>query len=359
MTDARPRPITVADVAKAARVSKATAARVLGGYGVASERAQEHVLAAAQALDYRPNELARSMTTGRSGIIGVVVGDIENPFFSLAVRGISDTARAAGFHVILANSGEAIAAEKAAVRMLVGRRVDGLIVTPADARDTGHLREVAASGRPLALLDRPLPDLEVDAVTSDDRAAAAGATRLLAEAGHRRIAYVTAAGKYGDVYSGPGEISTASVGERIEGFLSVCREVGIEAPERLVALGAAGAEAAGRLAHDLLGRPAGRRPTGVIASDSLIGLEVFRAIQALGLAAPGDVSLVTFHDADWTGVTTPPVTAIDQPVYALGAGAADLLLSRLRGEAGPARRLVLPTRLIRRGSVATPAAGDR
>ncbi|RVD46954.1 LacI family transcriptional regulator, partial [Mesorhizobium sp. M2D.F.Ca.ET.140.01.1.1] len=76
--------------------SKATAARVLGGYGVVSEAIRAEVMAAAKTLDYRPNELARSMTTGRSGIIGVVVGDIENPFFSLAVRGISDAARAAG-----------------------------------------------------------------------------------------------------------------------------------------------------------------------------------------------------------------------------------------------------------------------
>src|SRR5687767_4674107 len=94
------RSVTVSDVAREANVSKATAARVLGGYGVVSEKIRADVLAAAKALDYRPNELARSMTTGKSGIIGVVVGDIENSFFSFAVRGISDVARAAGFNVI-------------------------------------------------------------------------------------------------------------------------------------------------------------------------------------------------------------------------------------------------------------------
>ena len=100
-TTTKSRSVTVSDVAKEANVSKATAARVLGGYGTVSDKVHEDVLAAAKALDYRPNELARSMTTGKSGIIGVVVGDIENPFFSLAVRGISDAARAAGFNVIL------------------------------------------------------------------------------------------------------------------------------------------------------------------------------------------------------------------------------------------------------------------
>ena len=140
--------VTVADVARAAGVSKATAARVLGGYGTVSDKVREKVLAVAKSLDYRPNELARSMTTGRSGAIGVVVGDIENPFFSAAVRGITDVARAAGFTVILANSGEDIAAERDAIRTLMARRVDGLIVTPSRSREIDHLRDVQRTGRP-------------------------------------------------------------------------------------------------------------------------------------------------------------------------------------------------------------------
>src|ERR1700761_6018168 len=123
--ESRPRrPATVHDVARAAKVSKATAARALGRYGSVSDRVKAQVLAAAEALGYRPNELARSMTTRRSGTIGVIVGDIENPFFSLAVRGISDGAKARGFNVILANSGEELAEEKAAVEVLFRKQVD-------------------------------------------------------------------------------------------------------------------------------------------------------------------------------------------------------------------------------------------
>src|SRR5215212_9150697 len=97
--------ITVQDVAQRAGVSKATAARVLGGYGATSATVKAKVLATSIELGYQANELARSISTGRSGTIGVVVGDIENPYFGLAVRGISDAASAAGFDVILANSG--------------------------------------------------------------------------------------------------------------------------------------------------------------------------------------------------------------------------------------------------------------
>ncbi len=164
-------------VARKAGVSKATAARVLGGYGTVSDRVREVVTAAARALGYRTNELARSMTTGRSGSIGVVVGDIENPFFSLAVRGITDVARQAGFTVILSNSGEDIDAEKAAIRTLLSKRVDGLIVSPAKDDDVEHLHEAVRSGLPLVLLDRGSDTLAVDTVIADDRHAAESITR--------------------------------------------------------------------------------------------------------------------------------------------------------------------------------------
>jgi LacI family transcriptional regulator len=348
--------ITVSDVARAANVSKATAARVLGGYGVVSDAIRADVVAAAKALDYRPNELARSMTTGRSGIIGVVVGDIENPFFSLAVRGISDAARAAGFNVILANSGERIEAEKAAVRLLIGKRVDGLIVTPSESRDISHLRDIHRSGRPLALLDRALAELDVDTVTVDDRGIAMQATRILAEAGHRNIAYVTAVDAEGHEYRDLGQIYTSSVRERIDGFLTVCREAGIDRPERLIRLGATCPEETRKLADKLLSGP--DRPTAILASDSLIALEIVRVIRQRGLRIPEDISLITFHDADWTSVTTPPITVVDQPVYALGKSVAELLIRRLKGEIRAPERLVLPTGIIERGSVGPPADRD-
>ncbi|MER8743673.1 LacI family transcriptional regulator [Mesorhizobium sp. M1004] len=354
-TDPKTPSITVSDVARAANVSKATAARVLGGYGVVSDMIRAEVMAAAKALDYRANELARSMTTGRSGIIGVVVGDIENPFFSLAVRGISDAAKAAGFNVILANSGEKIEAEKAAVKLLIGKRVDGLIVTPSESRDIAHLRDIHRSGRPLALLDRALADLDVDTVTTDDRGIAMLATRFLADAGHRNIAYVTAVDAEGHEYRDLGQIYTSSVRERIDGFLTVCREAGLDRPERFVRLGATSPTETRRVAGEMLSAP--DRPTAILASDSVIALEIFKVTRERGLRVPDDISLITFHDADWTSVTTPPITVIDQPVYALGKSVAELLIRRLKGDSRPAERLVLPTAIIARGSVGPPSDG--
>lgn len=356
----KPSSTTVADVARAAGVSKATAARVLGGYGTVSDRIRELVKAAAAELDYRPNEIARSMTTGRSGTIGVVVGDIENPYFGMAVRGITDVARLSGFNVVLSNSGESVASEKAAIRTLMAKRVDGLIVSPAHETDIDHLREIEASGRPLALLDRAVAAMDVDTAVADDREAAEGIARLLVGLGHRRIAYLTACDTPDHIFRSPADLYTASVRQRVEGYLQICRAAGLAEADTMVRLGARGPAAAQRQARALLS--AADRPTAIIASDSLIGLEVFKAARELGLRLPEDLSLVSFHDADWASVTSPPVTVIRQPVYELGEVAARLLIDRLNGKSTGTRNIVLPTTLIERQSTgpvgpAPPRAG--
>ena len=347
------RPVTVADVARRAEVSKATAARVLGGYGPVSDEVKLRVQAAAKALDYRPNELARSVSTGKSGTIGIVVGDIENTFFGIAVRSISDTAHRHGFNVILANSGEEIEAEKAALKVLVGKRVDGLIVTPADNRNIAHLRDIVRSRRPLVLLDRPIEGLAADVVATDDRDAAFGATMRLIEAGHRRLAYVTALNVEPPVFTGLEQLYTSSVKARIDGFLAACRAADIEAPERGVCL--AGGAVAGqqrasieRLLSDT------EPPTAILASDSLVAFEIFKAIQARGLRIPDHLSLISFYDAEWTSVTTPPISVIDQPVYDMGTKAAELLIARINGDTPAVRHCILPNRFVERGSIGVP-----
>jgi LacI family transcriptional regulator len=346
--------VTLQDVAREAGVSKVTAARGLGSYGTASPGAKEKVLAAARALGYRPNELARSMTTGRSRTIGVIIGDIENPYFGRAVRGISEVATAAGFDVILANSGEDVGKEQAAVRVLLGKRVDGLIVTPASMSETQHLESVQSSGRPLVLLDRAVPGLKVDSVVTDDRAAAKAATQTLIDAGHRRIAYITATNSDNPIYRGPHQISLTTVMDRIEGFLAAASEAGIETPEQYIRLAATRLGASGKIIADLLSLP--HRPTAILASDNVVGLEVFKAIRALGMSIPDDLSLIAFHDADWTSVTTPPITVISQPVYDLGIESAQILIKRINGATEPPMRLALATTLIERQSVGIPAA---
>lgn len=348
----RPRPVTVADVARAAQVAKATAARALGGYGAVSAQVRERVLAAARLLDYRANELARTMATGRSGSIGVVVGDIENPFFGLAVRGISDAGKEAGFAVLLANSAESVAEEQAAVELLAAKGVDGLIVAPAERQTGAHLADVLARGRPLTLLDREVAGVAADAAVVDGKAAALAATRHLLAAGHRRIAYVTATAAADWRYGGPEQIKLTSVLGRIEGFLAAAGAAGLSEPERPVCLGATDTARAQRILAEILS--SADSPTAVLASDSKIALEVLRAAKSLHLSVPQQLSLVAFDDADWTSAVDPAVTVVAQPTYELGVAATRMLLDRIAGHDGAPRRCVLEAGLIARNSVAAP-----
>lgn len=342
------RAVTVADIARAAKVSKATAARALGDYGQVSEPVRSRVLAAAEELGYRPNALAKSMNTGRSNTIGVVVGDIENPFFAHAMRGISDVASRAGYDVILTNSDEDVDAEEAAVDVLLDKQVDAVIVAPASSARVAHLATVGEAGRPLVLLDRRADGRHYDSVTVDNHAAAARATTELLAEGHRRIAFISTHDHPASSYTPGTTITMSSVADRVEGVLHALREAGIPSPERDIRLDARrrGVDAVTR---DLV---EGDDPvTAIIASDSLIALTVFQTIRTLGLRIPDDVSLIAFDNPEWTGITTPPLTVVEQPIYELGAAAARLALQRIHGERVDDASVVFEADLVRRASV--------
>ena len=347
---ARRRDVTVADVAKAAQVSKAQAARALGNYGAVSEDVRERVLAAAEELNYRPNELARSMNTGKSNTIGVVVGDIENPHFGLATRGITDTAKKSGFNVILINTDEDTAAEVDAVRVLLDKRVDGLIVAPASSVETQHLRRVHEAGRPLVLLDRSAEDLAVETVAVDMAAISYESTRYLLDAGHRRVAFISTL-RTGTGYVAGMRLDSLQISDRLEGMRRAFADSGHNFPEDLVRLNAGDAGSIRKLTREVL---LGADPaTAVVASDGLIALSVVEAIQEMGLRIPEDVSFLMYDDFAWTRLTTPPLTVVSQPVYEMGAAAAAALIRQIEGRPPLVPAPEFNATLVRRGSVGT------
>ncbi|MGW9169312.1 LacI family DNA-binding transcriptional regulator [Agromyces sp. NPDC055658] len=344
------REVTVSDVAAAAKVSKATAARALGDYGAVSDAVRDRVQRAAEELGYRPNALARTMSTGRSHTLGIVVGDIENPFFAQATRGAADVAVAAGFDLILSNSDEEAAAEAKAIGVQLAKRVDGLLVAPASSIDPTNLRPVVESGRPLVLFDRAVPELEVDTVIAANRTGARRLTRLLLDAGHRRIAFISTIAHDGDYRLGD-TLASTSVAERVDGFTATLAEAGVPNADQYVHLNARrdGVEV---LVQRILG--SAEPATAIIASDSLVALAAFRAARRLGVSIPDELSLVAFDDADWTELTTPGVTVMAQPIHEIGAEAARLLIRRIGGDGAPPVTKVLDQHLVERGSIAPP-----
>lgn len=344
----RARPATIPDVAREAGVSRSTASRALADYGSVSPEAREKVRAAAEKLGYRPNQLARSMITGRTHTLGVVVADIQNPFFAGVTRGITDAARAAGYQVLLANTDEDVTAERAAVKTLLDKHVDGLIVSPASTADAAHLKAAHTSGCPVVLLDRRAPGLPCDSVTVDNRGAAKDAVGRLIAAGHRRIGLVSLVGTGDEDPSGP--ITTGL--ERIEGYRAALREAGIEDTERYLRRGTFHRQDPAALAAGLLALP--DRPTAVFATDSMIALGVLTAARAGGLTVPDDLSVVTFDDPDWASAVRPRMSVVAQPVQELGACAVRALTARIEGSDEEPRDITLDTAFIARDSVAPP-----
>lgn len=352
------RAATVGDVAALAGVSSATAARALGGYGTVSPRTRDRVADAAHALGYRANGIARSMVTGQTSTLGLVVADIENPFFAAVTRGFSDIARSADYDVMVVNTDEDPARERAALGVLVGHRVDGVALSPASSREAGHLHMHVASGQPLVLLDRGVRGLRADVVGIDNRAAARRAVEHLVAAGHRRIAMLAGAGSGGRPLPAEGVPPALMTGlERIRGYRDALSTAGLDGLPDYLRVTHFRSSAARAAIRELLALPV--PPTAVFCSDSLLSLGVLAGAADSGAVIPVDLSLVAFDDADWMDVVTPAVTVMDQPAYDIGAAAADRLLRRVAGETARPRRVVLPTALVARGSVAAPRTAVR
>ncbi len=352
---APPRAATIHDVALRAGLSPATAARALGGYGPVNPTTAARVRAAAEELGYRANAVARSMITGRTMTLGVVVGDIENEFFSRLVRGCTDVVRASGYDVLLVNTDEQAAREQSAVRLLLERRVDGLLVAPASTHDGAHLREARDSGSSVVLVDRKVRRSGLDTVLVDGTGAARAAVGHLVAAGHRRIGVVTGDGVGVGGETGaldPQRASISTTTDRLVGYQQALADGGLPVEPELVRGGDFHVTSARERAADLLGPRT--RPSAVFATDSLLALGVLLALRDLGLRCPDDVSLVTFDDPPWASVVRPRLSVMAQPAYDLGATAAHRLLARLGGEEGRARTVTLPATWHGRDSVAPP-----
>lgn len=352
-------PPTISEVAEAAGVGRSTAARTLGGYGYVSPELRERVLAAAERLGYRANALARSMSTGVSQTLGVIVADIANPFFGGVVRGISDASRARGFDTLVLSTHEDLDEEIAAINVLIDKRVDGIVVASAalDAASAGHIEQARSHGIPLVLVDRAVPGVDLDAVVVDNRTASREAVAHLIDAGHRRIGFVWGPPVADRPRRRRDLIDLASRnlwtdGERLQGYLDALDDEGIVFDADLVMVGEKTEENAVREVSRMLATD--DPPTALFCTENDAVTGALRALRSAGLRVADDVSLIGFDDSSWAAVMEPPLTMIEQPTLALGVRAAEALFAVIDGEAAPAGRHTLGTRFVERASVAPP-----
>lgn len=333
---------TIHDVARLAAVSVATVSNVLNAARPVATATRERVLKAVAALGYTPHAAARSMRGRGSGLIGLIVADITNPFFTSLVQAVERSANASGYAVLLCNSDEDAAREQQHLQLLRTQRVDGIILAATGHASSARAVAIGQLQAPVVLVDRGSAELGRDAVMLDNRRAALEAVRHIVGFGHRRIAML----------SGPATVSTAA--ERLGGFREALLEGGLAYDERWVRDTGYREERAYDAACDMLRTP--DRPTAIFAANNLIAIGVMRAIADLGLHCPEDVSVVSIDDFAWANAFRPRMTTVAQPVAAMGESAMRMLMSRIDRSAAalPARTEIMAPMLVVRDSCCAP-----
>lgn len=337
--------MTLKRVAALAGVSIATASRVMADKGGAhriSATTVAAVRAAAKRIGFRHSHLARSLKSGQSALLGVVVPDVANPFFAAIAREVTLAAEAKGYSVLLADSREDDVTEQRLVQQLRDRHIEGLVVCPAGLTQD-HLMAAQDDGLALVVVDRGFRDGDLLTVTSDHAQGARALAAVLLKAGHRHI---------GVLQGRPGTLAND---ERLSAFKKALAAAGVRLPASYVR-GEAFSEASGKTAALALltSQPA---ITALFALSNQIALGALRAAAELGREVPRDLSLATFDDLPHADFLNPPLTTACQDVPALGRRAADLLLARIAGAARPRTRMQrIPVTVIERASVAPPAS---
>ncbi|MCM4078414.1 LacI family DNA-binding transcriptional regulator [Paractinoplanes hotanensis] len=325
---------TLTQVAALAGVSLKTASRALNQEPNVAPSTGRRVRDAADLLGYRLNGIARELRRGAtSALVGLVSGDLTNPFYSAVASGIERELRQHGLLLITANNDEDAVLERSLVDAFLERRVRALLVIPS-ADDHGYLAVEGNHGVPFVFVDRPPDGLAADAVLIDNVGGARSAGEHLLAAGHRRIALVA------DL------VRMAPQQGRIDGFVGAMRAAGNDAWERYIRTDVHDVRHAERTVRELLAHdPA---PTAIFTANNRLTTGALRGMR--GLAEPP--ALVGFDDFELADVLGTTVVAHD--MTALGREAARLAYERISGHSGPARTIVISTSIIARGSGERP-----
>jgi LacI family transcriptional regulator len=324
---------TIRDVAKRAGVSPITVSRVINDYDYVSKETRERVETVIEELGYVPNMLGPSLRFKRTMTVALIMTDITNPFWTTVARGVEDVAQANGYSTILCNTDESEVKQDQYLRMLLRRRIDGVLFVPASSNDPEPVQLIQKQGVPVVLLDRQIPNVKVDVVRADSEHGAYLLTQHLISLGHEYIAML----------NGPQTVSTAI--DRFNGFKRAITEANLEEKMTLVSWGKFTQESGYVMAKEAIA--SALNPTAILAGNNFIAIGAFQALSEQGLRVPEDIALVTFDDPSPTSPFESFLTTVTQPAREMGQRAAQLLLDRLDDAVDDDfQQIVLPIKLI-------------
>ena len=330
---------TIGDVAARAEVSQATVSRVLNGVENVQEEYRRRVLEAIKELDYEPNRLASNLRRSRVAMLGVVVSDIENPHFTVAVRAVEDAAFARGYRVLVCNTDESAEKQREYLKLLAAERVAGVILTPSEAA-APEVTELLDLGMAVVAFDRAVTDPRADLVAAKNAEGVEAAVAHLAELGHRSIGLV----------AGPPNITSGD--ERRDGYL---RGLATRGLEPAIADGGFRIDGGRRAVGELL--DAHPELTAMIFANNLMTLGGLHGLSARGVQVPADLSVIGVDDPFWAALVSPPLTTLGQPVREMASCAVELLFRRIDGDVSEPERIILDLELRSRSSCQPPRSG--
>ena len=329
---------TIHDVAKLAQVSISTVSRVLNGTAFVKGEVKQRVEAAINELAYQPNPAARSLRVNRSRIIGLLISDIQNPFFMSLIQGIEDEAQRQGYSMLLCNSNEDPQKEQHYLDVLSAERVAGVLIVPTRERLEPALGIFRERKIPIVAVDRRIKDERIDAVLVDNVAGAHEAVAHLLANGYRRIGVIT----------GPKTVTTGR--ERLVGYEQAYHEAGLPLEPELERCGSFQRESGKHLTHELL---ALANPIDALfVGNNLMAMGALDALHDHHLRVPEDMGFVGYDELPWVAPGFGALTTVAQPVYELGSAAASRLFQRLQ-KTGPQSRqeiILKPTLTVRDSS---------
>ena len=345
------KPATIRDVAALAGVSTATVSRALRGGARVEPATRERVLVAARELRYRPSGVARSLKLRSTRTLGLIVTDIENPYFPQVIRAVEDAARARGYSVVLADGRRDPEREIQSLELLAEREVDGLLIA-SSALTERHRSWIDERPCPVVVMNSTSEVTDVPSVASDNHAGGRLGCEHLLALGHRRLAFIATPAS-----------SNLAVDERLEGVRGAMAAVGLD-PEGLAVVNGDGGVGGGEhAAREVLGsRP---ETTALICYNDLTAVGALRGARALGRSVPHDLSVIGFDDIELAPYVDPPLTTLRQDTDAMGDWAVSTLLGLIAEDAvGPEEAADgttplqrIPVELVERNS--TAAAPER
>lgn len=330
--------VNIKQLAKILNISISTVSKALRDSHDISKETKERVIALATELNYQPNPHASSLRKAKSKTIAVIIPEIANNYFSLAINGIESIAQEKGYHVLIYLTHESYQKEVAMIRLLHSGRVDGILISiSSTTTDYSHIEELQAKGLPVVFFDRVCENFNTVSITTDDYESALNATNHLVQQGCKKIAHLMIS-------------KNLSIGDkRLKGYLNALKDHQLQIDESLIISCTNDEEEDFALVKDLLEK---RKPDGIFAAVERYAISAYEACRQLNISIPNDVKIISFSNLQTASLLDPSLTTITQPAFEIGRQAATILFRALEEKRYQLKneKIVYKSRLIQRDS---------